>query len=104
MKKLREGLDAIDGVHLYGSAKKCGPVLSFTLNGLKPADAAYILEGSYGIRVRAGLHCAPLIHRAMGTDGFGTIRASVSAMNTDQDIDCLISAVREIAGSLERSI
>ena len=102
MNRLREGLDAIEGVNLYGGAKKCGPVLSFTLDGLKSADAAYILEGSYGIRVRAGLHCAPLIHRAMGTDGFGTIRASVSAMNTDQDIDCLIRAVREIAGNVER--
>ena len=103
MQRLREGLDAILGVRSYGGAKKSGPVLSFTLDGLKPADAAYILEGSYGIRVRAGLHCAPLIHRAMGTDGVGTIRASVSAMNTDQDVDCLISAVREIAGSLERA-
>lgn len=103
MKRLREGLDAIEGVHLYGGAKKSGPVLSFTLDGLKPADAAYILEGGYGIRVRAGLHCAPLIHSAMGTDGFGTIRASVSVLNTDRDVDCLISAVREIAGSLERA-
>ena len=103
MNRLREGLDAIKGVHLYGGAKKSGPVLSFTLDGLKPADAAYILEGSYGIRVRAGLHCAPLIHRAMGTDGFGTVRASVSVLNTEEDVDCLIRAVREIMGSLERA-
>ncbi len=76
-------------------------MLSFTLDGLKPADAAYILEGAYGIRVRAGLHCAPLIHQALGTESFGTIRASVSCMNTQEDMNDLIRAVGEIANSLE---
>ena len=103
MNRLRKGLEAIGGVRLYGSAKKSGPVLSFTLDGLKPADAAYILEGSYDIRVRAGLHCAPLIHRAMGTEKDGTVRASVSIMNTETDIDHLICAVRQIAESLEKT-
>ena len=103
MARLRAGLGAIERVRLYGGARCLGPVLSFNLDGLKPADAAYILEGGYGIRVRAGLHCAPLIHRALGTEEFGTIRASVSNMNTEKDIDCLIRAVGEIAGSLENA-
>ncbi len=101
MNRLRKGLSPIGGVRLYGGGNAAGPLLSFNIDGLKPSDAAYILEGVYGIRVRAGLHCAPLIHKAMGTEDFGTVRASVSAMNTEQDIDCLISAVREIAKSLE---
>ena len=101
MQRLREGLGAIERVRLYGDARCSGPILSFNIDGLKPADAAYILEGAYGIRVRAGLHCAPLIHWAMGTEECGTIRASVSNMNTEKDVDSLIRAVREIAGSLE---
>lgn len=101
IKRLQEGLGAMERVRLYGGALCLGPMLSFNIGGLKPADAAYILEGGYGIRVRAGLHCAPLIHRALGTKEFGTIRASVSNMNTEKDVDCLISAVREIVGSLE---
>ena len=101
VQRLREGLGAIERVRLYGDARCSGPLLSFNIDGLKPADAAYILEGAYGIRVRAGLHCAPLIHWAMGTEECGTIRASVSNMNTEKDVDSLIRAVREIAGSLE---
>ena len=101
MERLRKGLQAFERVRLYGDERCRGPVLSFTVEGLNPADAAYILEGVYGIRVRAGLHCVPLIHGAMGTEGFGTIRASVSNMNTEADIDSLIHAVEEIANSLE---
>ena len=101
MDRFRRGLEAVDRARLYGDhGPSCGPVLSFTIDGLHPADIAYILEGSYGIRVRAGLHCAPLIHQALGTEEFGTVRARVSTMYTEEDIDCLIGAVREIAGSL----
>ena len=101
MERLWKGLQAKKRVRLYGDERCRGPVLSFIIEGLNPADVAYILEGGYGIRVRAGLHCAPLIHEAMGTENFGTIRASVSNMNTEADIDSLIHAVGEIASSLE---
>ena len=101
IKRLRDGLAAIGRVRLYGDSRCVGPILSFNVDGLKPADAAYILEGGYGIRVRAGLHCAPLIHSALGTGDTGTIRVSVSNMNTLKDMDCLINAIGEIAKSLE---
>ena len=62
IRRLRDGLSAMDGVTLYGGdPDESGPVMSFNFDGLSPADAAYILDG-YGIRVRAGLQCAPLIH------------------------------------------
>ena len=101
ISRLRGGLGAIGPVRLYGGGQPAGPVLSFTIDGLTPADAAYILESGYGIRVRAGLHCAPLIHSALGTGDAGTVRASVSILNTKDDIDRLTAAVREIAASLE---
>lgn len=96
--RLREGLSEIPGVTVYGggSAEK-GPVMSFNVRGLAPADVAYILSGGYDIAVRAGLQCAPLIHEAMGTYELGVVRASVSDMNTADDIDQLLHAVREIA-------
>ncbi len=101
MARLRLGLGAIGRVRLYGAAQPAGPLLSFTIDGLTPADTAYILESGYSIRVRAGLHCAPLIHDALGTADAGTVRVSVSSLNTTEDIDCLTAAVREIAASLE---
>lgn len=102
MKALYDGLSSIPGVTVYGSYEQCrGPVMSFNINGLNPSDAAYILSGGYGITVRAGLHCAPLIHNAMGTAGRGTVRVSVSDMNTAADIEILLTAVRQIAASVE---
>lgn len=67
MELLYEGLKKIDGIQIYGSPEgRRGPVLSMDFDGLKASDAAYILESGYGITVRAGLHCSPLIHQAMG--------------------------------------
>ena len=102
MARLREGLLAVPGIDVYGGDRAgMGPALSFNIRGLSPADVAYILAGSYDIAVRAGLQCAPLIHRAIGTDGRGVVRASVSDMNTEGDVDSLIRAAREIAASVE---
>ena len=79
MELLYEGLKKIDGIQIYGSPKgRRGPVLSMNFDGLKASDAAYILESGYGITVRAGLHCSPLIHQAMGTENGGTVRVSIS--------------------------
>lgn len=102
MKRLYEGLAAVPGVTLYGDYGRChGPLLSFNVRGLTPSDVAYILSGSYGITVRAGHHCSPLIHDAMGTSEQGTVRVSVSDMNTEADIEALVAAVREISKSVE---
>ena len=70
MEKLYEALEKIPGIQVYGNSKECrGPVMSLNFKGLTASDAAYILESGYGITVRAGLHCSPLIHEAMGTQG-----------------------------------
>jgi selenocysteine lyase/cysteine desulfurase len=51
---------------------------------------------SRGICVRAGLHCAPLAHKTVGTLPGGTVRISVSSFNTKRDISALVSAVDDI--------
>ncbi len=102
IQRLREGLAAIPRVHVYANAlAETGPVLSFTLAGLSPADLAYMLSGSYDIRVRAGLHCAPRIHQALGTEKDGTLRVSVSALTQEEEIDQFLIALREIAEASE---
>ena len=53
--------------------------------------------GRRGIAVRAGLHCAPLAHRSAGTLETGTVRVSVSAFNTQQELRRLIRAAAELA-------
>lgn len=102
---LIDELRAIDKVQLYvaPTADVQGPVVSFNIQGLNPSDVGYILQNSYGITVRTGLHCAPLIHRRLGTEKFGTVRASLSDFTTQQDLQALVQAVSEISASLVKS-
>lgn len=102
MEQLYAGLNEVEGVTLYGSADDShGPVMSFTILGLKASDVTYILQSGYEIITRAGLHCAPLIHEAMGTKTDGTVRASVSPFTTKNEIDAFIKAVKEICRSVK---
>ena len=76
-------------------------VISFVLDGIDPRVAATLLDSHFGIEVRAGLHCAPLIHRSLGTQaGGGTIRASVGPFTQDGDIDALLAALMMITTAL----
>ena len=104
MDMLYEGLKELPQVQVYGDRNTCrGPVLSMNFQGLKASDAAYILESGYGITVRAGLHCSPLIHEAMGTENGGTVRVSISWFTEEEDIKAFLKAAREIAGSIAGS-
>lgn len=78
--------------------------MSLNFQGLKASDAAYILESGYGIIVRSGLHCSPLIHKAMGTEEGGTVRVSVSCLTEEKDIKEFLEASKEIAASVARNI
>ncbi len=75
-----------------------GPVISLVSDLMPPSDLAYILQNSYDIVTRAGLHCAPLIHRYLKTDPKGTLRLSFSIFNTEEEIDILSGALRDITG------
>ena len=104
MEMLYAGLEETEGVVVYGNRETCkGPVMSLNFKGLKASDAAYILESGYGIIVRAGLHCSPLIHKAMGTENGGTVRVSVSWFTKEKDIEEFLKAAKEIAASVARN-
>jgi selenocysteine lyase/cysteine desulfurase len=60
-----------------------------------------ILDQSFDIQCRAGLHCAPLAHRRLGTlEQGGTIRLSPGVFTTTDDIDRAIAAIHQIAASV----
>jgi selenocysteine lyase/cysteine desulfurase len=64
---------------------------------MESVQAAVILDQSFDIAVRSGLHCAPDAHRTLGTLGSGgTIRISAGYLNTDEDIDRCIHALESI--------
>lgn len=95
-----EGLRKIKAVKLYGpeEAEERIAVVSFNIKGLNPNLVASILDTAYDIAVRAGLHCAALAHRTLGTFPEGTVRVSPGFFNREGEIEDLIRAVSEIAG------
>ncbi len=98
--RLRKGLQNIDGVKTYCAVDTANqnPVLSFNINGFEAGDVGMMLDVDYDIACRTGLQCAPKVHENIGTfDIHGTVRFSVGAFTTEQDIDTAIQAVKEIA-------
>ncbi len=84
-------------VRLYAPAPASGqfaPVVSFNIKDQKSEAVARFL-GEKGIAVRGGFHCAPAAHRAVGTLADGTVRVSVAAFNTTDDIKALVMAVKK---------
>lgn len=65
-----------------------------------PQDLAIALDGSFSIALRAGLHCAPYAHKAVGTYPHGTLRISPGPFNTEADIDLLLHALQEITAGV----
>jgi len=96
--QLLKGLKAIPKVVSYapGSAEMRGGVVSFTVAGHDPAEIGFRLDNEYDIAVRVGLHCAPEAHRTIGTYPGGTVRVSPGYLNSEQDIEDFLRALRNI--------
>jgi cysteine desulfurase/selenocysteine lyase len=99
-QRLLTGLSELPGVTLYGppTGEERAAVVSFNLDGWEPHDAAAVLDGEFDLQCRAGLHCAPLAHRTIGSFPAGTVRFSPGFFNTEAEIDAAVAAVRELAG------
>ncbi len=101
LTRLRDGLAAIDGVTVYRAdgdlAGRVG-VLACNVAGIDPEDVGAILDGDFDIAVRVGVHCAPLVHRDLGTIERGSVRFSLGAFSTEADVDAAVAAMRAIAG------
>ena len=67
------------------------------IGDMDSAVVSDILWEDYEICVRAGAHCAPLMHRTLGTEGQGAVRFSFSCFNTKEEVSLAANAVREIA-------
>ncbi len=94
-------LAAIPRVRLYSPGGPAqGPVVSLNIDGLHAADVGYILQNAYGITTRTGLHCAPLIHRQLHTETWGTVRVSLSHLTPHAHLQALVSAVKDISQGL----
>lgn len=93
------GAQDIKGIRLYGdiTSKERVPVVTLNIDGISSDILCDRLWTEYGICTRAGAHCAPLMHRALGTDKTGAVRFSFSYFNTEEEIDRGIAALKELS-------
>ncbi len=97
-----DGIKELKKVKTYGltDAQKICSVVSFTIEDYSVADCGLILQDSFNLLVRTGLHCSSLAHSFLGTiNTGGTIRVSPGYFNTMEDIHIAINAVKELASA-----
>lgn len=98
-RRFLDGLYGIPGVITYGDfgqPDRCA-IVSINLEGMGSADVSDILMSEFGIATRPGAHCAPLMHRTLGTEEQGVVRFSFGWNNTDDEVDSALAAIRAIA-------
>lgn len=98
MRRFYAGVSAIPGVTVYGDFT--GPrtaVVTLNIRDYDSGEVADALSQDYGIATRPGAHCAPRMHRALGTERQGAVRFSFGWFNTEDEVDTAIRAVKELA-------
>jgi len=94
-KLLYQGLSDIEGVNIADpDFAESLPIVSFTISEMEAELVGFALMEGFGIECRTGLHCAPLLHEALGVSG--TIRFSPSFFNEEAEIEYALSAIRKI--------
>ena len=98
ISRIYDGLLKTPRIRLYSERPKMNitvPTLSFNIEGMTSSEVADILA-TKGFATRAGLHCAPMAHRRLGTIDSGTVRVCSSAFSTANEADAFINAVKSI--------
>ena len=92
-------LEEIDKITIYLPTNKDNilGIVSFNVEGYLSDDVASILYDEFNIAVRSGYHCSPMVHEFIDSLRFkGTVRASIGAFNTKEDIDTLVNALKTL--------
>lgn len=97
--ELRDFVTSTPGVREITAHKTCDrlPTVSLTLDAYTPHEAGTILEQSFAIACRAGLHCAPEAHRALASAPAGSLRISFGTTNTHQELITLLEALTQLS-------
>jgi cysteine desulfurase family protein len=90
-----DGLQSLNGVTVFGPGpgRQRAAVVSLRVRGKSESEIAHTLDREFGIMVRAGLHCAPAAHRAIGSFAHGTVRFSFGFFNTEEDVAACLRAL-----------
>lgn len=100
VQRIIDTLTADDRFTVYGTrdARKRVGTVAFNIIGYEPPDVGSILDDSFEIAVRPGLHCAPYCHKRLGTFPGGAVRISPGAFNTNDELEVLLDVLKQIAG------
>jgi cysteine desulfurase/selenocysteine lyase len=100
-----DGISDVEGLSYFGprGVKNRLGVFSVKVETLDPHELAMVLESNYGILTRSGIHCAPLIHQAIGTAASGgTTRLSFGPFLSGQDVNYAADALADIAATVQQ--
>ncbi|MCI9677531.1 MAG: aminotransferase class V-fold PLP-dependent enzyme [Oscillospiraceae bacterium] len=98
MERFYLGVRDLPEVEIYGDfSRERAAIVSLNLGEEDAGAVADALYQDYGIAVRAGGHCAPRMHRALGTGERGAVRFSFSWVNTPEEVDAAIRALEELS-------
>ena len=98
MRRFYEGVSCIPGVEVYGDFEtdRRAPIVTLNIRDYDSSEVSDELSEEYGIVTRPGAHCAPLMHKALGTVEQGAVRFSFSHYNTEEEVDLAINAVKNL--------
>lgn len=91
-----DGIKNLPDVVMYRNGEKFVPIVSFNFENIDPTTLAVSLD-QHGFALRAGLHCAPLAHRTLGTLPDGTVRFSPSVFNSEEQVVALVNVLKKIS-------
>ena len=92
-EKLLDGLAAVSGLRVLSPAAPDGvPVVTVKADAMDAATLAGRLDREHGVQTRSGLHCAPEVHRILGTLEKGAVRFSLGWASTAEEVDCAVEA------------
>ena len=98
MERFLEGIRKIQGITLYGDFdRERTAVVALNIRDYDSGAVADALYENFEIAVRAGAHCAPRMHRALGTQDRGAVRFSFCWFNTEADVDAAVNALADLA-------
>ncbi len=98
MRRFYQAVRQIPGVTVYGDfSGDRAAIVTLNIGALDSGMVSDILSMDYDIATRAGAHCAPRMHQALGTKAQGAVRFSFGWYNTEAEIDAAAAAVAEIA-------
>ncbi|WP_102371719.1 aminotransferase class V-fold PLP-dependent enzyme [Enorma phocaeensis] len=99
MRRFYDGVRTIPSIKVYGDfdVELRAPIVALNIGDYDSSEVSDELNLTYGIVTRPGAHCAPLMHKALGTVSQGAVRFSFSHFNTEEEVDSAVQALAELA-------